>query len=267
MSGGRAVHYFVGPLRVTAFAFDDAVRAILAARDEAKRLSFHFCTAHSVAEASKSVALRTAFNADDSVNTTDGMPLVWVGRLKKHRVERVYGPDVMLAVLDRGREKGYRHYFYGGAPDIAELLATRMRARFPGLNVVGVESPPFRSLSAEESAEVVARINAASPDCVWVGLGAPKQEIWVHEYRRALHAAALLAVGAAFDFNSGVRRQAPGWMQRAGLEWFFRLMSEPRRLWRRYTLTNLTFLSVLLAEMWRDAANKLRARSSVRRGR
>ena len=257
MNEGQPLHYFVGPLRVSAFTFDDAVRTILAARDDAKRLSVHFCTAHSVAEASENAAIRRAFNAKDSLNTSDGMPLVWAGRIKGHRLERVYGPDVMLAVLDRGRDTGYRHYFYGGAPGIAELLAARMRARFPGLNVVGIESPPFRSLSSEESAEVVARINAASPDCVWVGLGAPKQDLWVHEYRPALRASALLAVGAAFDFNSGARRQAPAWMQRAGFEWLFRLMSEPRRLWRRYTLTNLTFLGVVLRDLKRDVASRL----------
>lgn len=246
----------VGDLNADALTLREAIDLILSARDQARRLSVHFCTAHTVVEASRSQTLRQALNDPSSINTPDGMPLVWIGRLKGRKVERVYGPETMLAVLDRGRGLGYRHYFYGGTPETAQRLVERLQAQFPGLCVAGFEAPPFRPLSPDEDLRVVERINDARADCVWVGLGAPKQDLWVREHRPRLSAPALLAVGAAFDFHSGVKRQAPYWMQRSGLEWLFRLASEPRRLWRRYTLVNLAFLSIV----GKDAAYAIRRR-------
>jgi N-acetylglucosaminyldiphosphoundecaprenol N-acetyl-beta-D-mannosaminyltransferase len=157
----------------------------------------------------------------------------------------------MLAVMDRGRESGTRHYLYGGAPDVAEGLRQRLTSKLPGLNVVGAWSPPFRPPTAGELDADLARIQAASPDFVWVGLGAPKQEYWVEEARHRLHVAGILAVGAAFDFHSGTKRRAPRWMQRTGTEWLFRLASEPRRLWRRYLVTNTRFVALAAAEVVR----------------
>ena len=247
----------IGALPTSAFTFDTAVNLILDSRTSGRHLSVHFCTAHTVVEASRSEVLRVALRDESSVNTPDGMPLVWTGRLKGHVVERVYGPDVMLAVLDRGRKTGHRHYFYGGAPGVVERLVAQMRERYPGLQVAGFETPPFRPLTEEEDRAAVARINEARPDCVWVGLGAPKQDFWVYEHRERLQAGALLAVGAAFDFHSGTKRQAPHWMQRSGTEWLFRLLSEPRRLWRRYTVMNVQFALVLLADLMNELAARL----------
>jgi N-acetylglucosaminyldiphosphoundecaprenol N-acetyl-beta-D-mannosaminyltransferase len=187
------------------------------------------CTTHTVLECHDAPDLAAIVN-QAGMATPDGMPLVWLGRLRGHPVERVYGPDLMLAVCERGQARGYRHFFYGGAEGVAETLAARLRARFPRLLVAGSYCPPFRPLTAAEEREVAAQINASGADIVWVGLGTPKQDYWVARFRPLLTAPVLIAVGAAFDFHAGRVRQAPRWMQRAGLEWLFRLTQDPRRL-------------------------------------
>jgi len=203
---------------------------------------------HGVMESQRDEGLRAIHNAAGMV-TTDGMPLVWVSWLKGFRhVERVYGPDLLLACCGRSLAKGYRHFFYGGGPGVPERLIDCLQKRFTGLQVVGGYSPPFRPLTAEEDAEVVQRINAAKPDFVWVGLSTPKQERWMSEHRDRLTAPVLLGVGAAFDFHSGIKKQAPRWMQYGGLEWIYRLRQEPRRLWRRYLRNNPLFLWHILLQ-------------------
>jgi N-acetylglucosaminyldiphosphoundecaprenol N-acetyl-beta-D-mannosaminyltransferase len=197
---------------------------------------------HGVMESQRDERLRAIHNAAGMV-TPDGMPLVWLSRLRgQHYVERVYGPDLLLACCQRSLTKGYRHFFYGGAAGVPERLAERLQCRFPGLQVVGTYSPPFRPLSPEEDAELVRQVNAARPDVVWVGLSTPKQELWMSEHRDRLTAPVFIGVGAAFDFHAGLKPQAPPWMQRSGLEWLFRLWQEPRRLWRRYLRNNPLFV-------------------------
>ena len=231
---------------INADPFAKILDRALQAPDRGDRLSLHFATAHSLVEAHDNQALRAAFSA--GVVEPDGMPLVWLGRQAGVHVERVCGPDFMPALMAAGIALGRTHYFYGGASGVAIALAENMARRFPGLRVVGTESPPFRPLAASEDAQMVERINAAAPDYVWVGLGAPKQDLWVAEHRPALKAPVLLAVGAAFDFHAGTRRRAPAWMQRSGTEWMYRLLSEPRRLAGRYTRTNARFLRLVLRE-------------------
>jgi N-acetylglucosaminyldiphosphoundecaprenol N-acetyl-beta-D-mannosaminyltransferase len=193
-------------------------------------------------ESQRDEALRWIHNTAGLV-TPDGMPLVWLSWLRGlKQVDRVYGPDLMLACCAHSVAKGYRHFFYGGAPGVAEQLASRLSERFPGLAVAGWYSPPFRPLTPAEDEEVVSRIDEAAPDIVWVGLSTPKQERWMHEHVERLKAPALIGVGAAFDFVSGRKRQAPVWMRRNGLEWSFRLACEPRRLWRRYLVNNPLFI-------------------------
>jgi N-acetylglucosaminyldiphosphoundecaprenol N-acetyl-beta-D-mannosaminyltransferase len=193
-------------------------------------------------ESQRDAELRAIHNAAGMV-TPDGMPLVWISRATGfHHVERVYGPDLMLACCEVSQTAGYRHYFYGGAPGVPERLAERLQSRFAGLKVVGSYSPPFRALTPVEDASVVDQINRAGPDIVWVGLSTPKQERWMSEHRGRLHAPVLIGVGAAFDFHAGLKQQAPGWMQRSGLEWLYRLCQEPRRLWRRYLRNNPLFV-------------------------
>ena len=204
---------------------------------------------HGVIESQRDPVLRRIHNAAGLV-TPDGMPLVWLGRAGGFRhVERVYGPDLMLAVCERSLTRGYRHFLYGGAEGVPELLADRLRERFPGLQVVGVYSPPFRPLTSEEDAALCRMVDDARPDIVWVGLSTPKQERWMAAHVGRLSAPVLVGVGAAFDFHAGLKRQAPRWMQRSGLEWLFRLLTEPRRLWRRYLLNNPLFVWYVALQM------------------
>lgn len=197
---------------------------------------------HGVMESQRDDQLKEIHNQAGLV-TPDGMPLVWLSRLNGHRhVDRVYGPDLMLACCERSVARGYTHFFYGGGDGVPEQLAGRLGMRYPGLRVVGTCSPPFRALTAEEDDAIVNRINEANPDIVWVGLSTPKQERWMHRHRHRLQAPVMVGVGAAFDFHAGLKRQAPYWMQRSGLEWLFRLLSEPRRLGPRYLVNNPAFV-------------------------
>ena len=201
---------------------------------------------HGVMESQADAELRQVHNSS-GMTVPDGMPLVWCAhRAGSAGTARVYGPDLMLSVLARAAERGWSSYFYGGAEGVPELLSERLTSRFPGLRVVGAESPPFRPLSEEESRAAVERINASGADLVWVGLSTPKQERWMAQHRDQLDAAVLFGVGAAFDFHAGRVRQAPPWMQTRGLEWLFRLLVEPRRLWRRYLSNNPRFVLAIL---------------------
>lgn len=206
------------------------------------------CGIHGVMESQRDERVRRIHNAAGMV-TTDGMPLVWLSWLKGfHHVQRVYGPDLLLDCCQRSELMGYRHFFYGGGPGVPEQLIRRLKDRFPGLHVVGGYSPPYRALTRDEDAEVVERINDARPDVVWIGLSTPKQEQWMAEHRARLTAAVLIGIGAAFDFHSGFKRQAPRWMRSCGLEWIFRLWQEPRRLWRRYLRNNPLFVWHILLQ-------------------
>lgn len=209
---------------------------------------------HGVMECQSDPALREIHNRS-GLTVPDGMPLVWCAHRAGHAdTARVYGPDLMLSVLERAAERGWSSYFYGGAEGVPELLAERLTARFPGLQVAGAESPPFRPLTDEESRATQARINASGAVLVWVGLSTPKQERWMAANRPALDAAVLLGVGAAFDFHTDRVRQAPTWMQQRGLEWLFRLLVEPRRLWRRYLSNNPRFVAAILRRPPRPAS-------------
>jgi N-acetylglucosaminyldiphosphoundecaprenol N-acetyl-beta-D-mannosaminyltransferase len=200
------------------------------------------CTVHTVMECQKSVRLRRIVN-ESGLSTPDGMPLVWLSRLHGHRqAGRVYGPDLMLAVCERSQAIGYRHFFYGGAPGVADLLARKLQARYPGLVVAGTYAPPYRPPDISEDNAALDTINAATADVIWVGLGTPKQDYWVSRHRAKLSAPVLIAVGAAFDFHAGLLPQAPSWMQQNGLEWLFRLVQEPKRLAFRYLVYNPLFV-------------------------
>lgn len=200
------------------------------------------CTVHGIMECRRSARLRALFNGAGMV-TPDGMPLVWLSRRAGHRhVDRVYGPDLMLAELDASVSRGHRHFFYGGGPGVAEALAARMRQRFPGLAVAGAYGPLYAPLDELCTPATAGLINDVKPDIVWVGVSTPKQDEWMARMRPLLDAPVLIGVGAAFDFHSGRVRQAPSWMQRSGLEWLFRLATDPRRLWRRYLVNNSWFL-------------------------
>jgi N-acetylglucosaminyldiphosphoundecaprenol N-acetyl-beta-D-mannosaminyltransferase len=173
----------------------------------------------------------------------DGMPLVHIARWRGHRsIRRVAGPDFVETMADLGREAGVRHYFHGGRPGVAARMAAVLADRYPGMVVAGTSSPPFGALTDADQREQIATILTSAPDIVWIGLGTPKQEHWMHRHYRDLPGMTLIGVGAAFDFHAGLVRRAPLWMQRATLEWLHRLLSEPRRLWRRYIVLAPAFL-------------------------
>jgi N-acetylglucosaminyldiphosphoundecaprenol N-acetyl-beta-D-mannosaminyltransferase len=210
----------------------------------ARREPHYVCVTgvHGVMESQRDPELRRIHNRAGLV-TPDGMPLVWLSRIAgQGQVERVYGPDLLLACCRHSSDLGHRHFFYGAAEGVPDRLIARLRARFPGLCVAGGFSPPFRAITPQEDEETVRRINATNPDIVWVGLSTPKQERWMSEHRARLNAPVLIGVGAAFDFHAGLKRQAPRWMQHSGWEWLFRLLTEPRRLWRRYLINNPIFV-------------------------
>lgn len=197
---------------------------------------------HGVMESQADAALLNIHNRS-GMTIPDGMPMVWAG---KHagfpQIDRVSGPDLMPLVCERGEPRGWRHFFYGGAEGVPELLAAKLAERVPQLAVVGAYSPPFRALTAAEETEIADMINASKADIVWVGLSTPKQERWMDAMAGRLEAAAVLGVGAAFDFHSGGLKRAPMWMQRSGMEWLYRLLREPRRLAKRYLTNNPGFV-------------------------
>jgi N-acetylglucosaminyldiphosphoundecaprenol N-acetyl-beta-D-mannosaminyltransferase len=198
-----------------------------------------FTGMHGVTEARRDPAFMQVLDAADLV-VPDGMPLVWLGRWHGYKMRRrVYGPE-LLKTFCVNTGPIYRHYFYGGAPGVAETLARRLR-RFYDVRTVGTYSPPYRPLTSEEKLAMEHRIRAAAPDIVWVGLSTPKQERWMFEERARLGVPVLAGVGAAFDFLAGTARQAPDWMREHGLEWLFRVANEPRRLWRRYAILGSDF--------------------------
>jgi N-acetylglucosaminyldiphosphoundecaprenol N-acetyl-beta-D-mannosaminyltransferase len=205
---------------------------------------------HAVMQSRWDPAFRRIHNKAGMV-TPDGMPLVWLCRSRHPDVSRVYGPDLMLAACGHGVARGTRHYLFGGDDGVAGELAASLTLRFPGIEICGTWTPPFRPLTPEEIEETVARINQAAPDIVWVGLGTPKQEKWMDQFRARLDAPVLVGVGAAFDFLSGRKPQAPALIRRSGLEWLFRLATEPKRLWPRYRRVIPGFLFALACQKLR----------------
>jgi N-acetylglucosaminyldiphosphoundecaprenol N-acetyl-beta-D-mannosaminyltransferase len=245
---GQIARYTLGGISICATDLRAAVELIIGAGLRDRPLKFHFSSAKDIVQGASDPSFTRILNEADFV-LPDGVPLVWFGRLRGHEAARVCGPDAMLAVLEHGRDRGARHFFYGGGPGVAARLAAVLTRRMPDLRVAGYETPPFRPLTSAESAATIRRINATRPTHVWVGISSPKQDFWIANHAEALHCGAVLGVGAAFDFHSGTRRRAPRWMQKSGTEWFFRLLSEPRRLARRYTVTNSQFLAIVAREL------------------
>jgi N-acetylglucosaminyldiphosphoundecaprenol N-acetyl-beta-D-mannosaminyltransferase len=203
---------------------------------------------HGVSEAQSDPEFRAILNGA-FLNTPDGMPLVWVGKQSGFaEMDRVYGPDLLLAVCTASEALGWRHFFYGGAPGTADALAAHLQARFPKLQIVGTHTPPFRQLNATEMQELQAIVTAARPDIMWIGLSTPKQERFMAATLYQLDATIMIGIGAAFDLVSGKVRQSPVWIQRSGFEWLYRLIQEPRRLWKRYLKNNPLFVGRLFCQ-------------------
>ncbi len=246
----RSVEILDVPLALTDY------RSMIGLMDElvASRQRGYVCVAnvHSVMASKEDPELEAAL-LGSSVNVPDGQPLVWAINLLGHSLaDRVYGPELMWRSCEHAARTGQRLYLYGGRNQGALVqLALNLRQSHPGLKIVGGYSPPHRPLTDEETDAVIAEINHARPDVVWVGIGVPKQEKWMAEMRPHLDAPLLLGVGAAFDFHAGLVPQAPNWLQRAGMEWAFRLAQEPRRLWKRYLKYNPRFVLAFAAQLSR----------------
>jgi N-acetylglucosaminyldiphosphoundecaprenol N-acetyl-beta-D-mannosaminyltransferase len=205
------------------------------------------CNVHSVMTARRDPAHAEAIRSADLV-TPDGAPVAWMLRKKGHREqERISGPDLMWTCCRKASEIGTEMFLYGSTPITLRNLGHRLRTEFPGINIVGAFSPPFRSLSAAEDAAILDTINRSGARIVWVGLGCPKQEAWLHAHHGRVNAV-MVGVGAAFDFHAGVVNRAPLWMRRNGLEWLHRILQDPRRLATRYLTTNSTFIMAVLRE-------------------
>lgn len=208
------------------------------------------CNVHSVVTAQRDPRLAASVRGADMV-VPDGAPVAWLMRKSGCEAQqRVSGPDLMWRYFAAAAGYGESIFLLGGSADTLTRLKARIEATFPGLRVVGTHSPPFRPLTTEEDAGVVKMLNDSGASTVWVALGCPKQEIWMAEHRGKVHAV-LIGVGAAFGFHAGTLRRAPRWMQRLSLEWAHRLLSEPRRLWRRYLTTNTLFLVAALRQLLR----------------
>lgn len=205
-----------------------------------------FSNVHTVVTARYDEELRSATN-NSFMAMPDGRPLSIVGRWKGGaNVQQVAGPDFMPYFF--GRAKGIKHYFYGSTPEVLEKLVMNFSELYPEAIIVGAYSPPFRELTPDEVQNNIEDIRRSGADIVWVGLGAPKQEYWMVKNWEQLRPAVLLGVGAAFDFHAGVKSRAPEWMKKNSLEWFHRLCSEPRRLWRRYLITNVKFIFYIILD-------------------
>lgn len=238
---------------VSSINMDDAVTTIERWIDERSRNYVCITGVHGVMESRRDPQLRRIHNEAGMV-TPDGMPLVWFSRLSgKNRTDRVYGPDLMRKMTSVSSRCGYRQFYYGGAEGVADKLKRDLVHAYPELEVVGTLCPPFRELTPAEDQAVVDAINAAQPHILWVGLSTPKQEFWMASHLGRIEVPVMVGVGAAFDFLAGTKRQAPRWMQRSGLEWLFRLCSEPRRLWRRYAYIVPGFLILAFGELMRRA--------------
>lgn len=235
-------------LKISLTDYSNAIGSVMLWSQNDK--SCYICAAnvHMLMEAHDSPDFARIVNEADLV-TPDGMPLVWMMRLKGQRnQQRVYGPILMLNVLSMAARENIPVGFYGGAPQVLDVLVERMQEQYEGLNVVYSYSPPFRELTQQEKNEIAETINQSGARILFVGLGCPKQERWMAEHCGRVNAV-MLGVGAAFDFHAGVKPQAPAWMQRLGLEWLFRLLAEPRRLWRRYLYHNSRFIFLAIADL------------------
>lgn len=241
------VHPVLG-VRIAAVDYDCAVEKIVAHAKEGESYAVTALAVHGVMTGFLDSVHQRRLNGLDLV-VPDGQPVRW-GLSLLHKIslpDRVYGPELTLRLMSAAAEEQLPVFLYGSTEKTIKLLAERLCEKYPGLIIAGMEPSKFRRLTAIEQQEVVAQIKASGAKMVLVGLGCPRQETWVYEYRNKL-AMPLIAVGAAFDFHAGLLPQAPAWMQRRGLEWLFRLIQEPKRLWRRYLFLNPLYLFNLFAE-------------------
>jgi N-acetylglucosaminyldiphosphoundecaprenol N-acetyl-beta-D-mannosaminyltransferase len=237
-------------IRISVRSFAESINQVERWASEKTRTRLvTFTNVHMLTEGYRSPTFHMIHGKMD-LNCPDGMPLVWLGRLHGKQVTRVCGPEFMLAFCANAAHGSLRHFFYGGKDGIAERLIDKLKIQNPLLQVAGYYAPPFRAISSEEDTLIVNQINDSGADIVWVSLGCPKQEIWIHEHRDKLHAPVLIAVGLAFDIIAGEKTRAPKFLRDVGLEWLYRLMQEPARLGNRYLKSNSLFLYMLFLSVF-----------------
>jgi N-acetylglucosaminyldiphosphoundecaprenol N-acetyl-beta-D-mannosaminyltransferase len=246
-SAKRRVTANVLDVPVDAIDWDEALDRIFEWAKARESRVVCICSVHSVVTARQNQAHAQSLRSADMV-TPDGAPVAWTVKAKGHPDQkRISGPDLMPKACQRAAETGEKIFLYGGSPTSLALLEDALRQRFPGLDIAGSISPPFRALTDEEDAAIVEEINNSGAGIVWVGLGCPKQEAWMQSHRGRINAV-MVGVGAAFDFHAGVIKRAPVWMQRSGLEWVHRMSQDPRRLVKRYLVTNTIFVIATLQD-------------------
>jgi len=227
---------------VHAVDMEQSVARMRLALEEGRKGYVCLASVHGIMEARRNRDLRSIF-ANAYLVAPDGMPTVWMGHLQGlPGMQRVFGPDLMLEIFSRRELSGYKHFLCGGEPGVAEQLHDEMLRRFPWVSIVGTYAPPFRPMSAEEESELAAQVRQLKPDIFWVGLSTPKQERFMARYLPMLDTKLMIGVGAAFLFHTGVIKDSPSWVKRAGLQWLHRLLQEPARLWRRYLVNVPLFL-------------------------
>ncbi|MBO5565158.1 MAG: WecB/TagA/CpsF family glycosyltransferase [Lachnospiraceae bacterium] len=225
----------------------EAARCVRRLREDLAGRYITFCNVHTTVMAIEDAEYMQIQN-DAAFCFPDGMPIVWRQRRHGHPyAERISGPDFMSEIFTLTADASLRHFFYGSKEETLEALRKKLSERFPSLVIAGMIAPPFREETPEEEAEDIRRIKEARPDIIWVGLGAPKQEIWMAKHKD-IFSGVMIGVGAGFDFHAGMVKRAPSWMQRVGLEWFYRLMQDPKRLFSRYFVTNTKFVLYLIKE-------------------
>jgi len=235
---------------ISAVNMDSAIN-IISSWIEQSNTNHYVCVSgvHGVMESLRNPEIKKIHNSADMC-VPDGMPMTWIGWLYgKKTMNRVYGPELMQKLLEKASLKGWRNFFYGGKPGVAEELAKKMQQKFPGLIITGTYSPPFRPLTVTEENEITARINAHPPDILWLGISTPKQEKQMWEFKNKLKTKVMIGVGAAFDFLTGRLRLPPAWIQKIGMEWLFRMLMEPHRLAPRYLRNNPLFLWHILLQL------------------
>jgi len=234
---------------ISAIGMDDACSLVKEAIRKGQKKYICVCPVSTIMECKKNEQVLKSVNSAD-LATPDGMAVVWIGRMFGYNnTRRVYGPELMQNICDISAEKGYKNYFYGSNQDTLDKLQERLRKKYQGLIINGSFSPPFRKLTEKEDSKIVEEINRSDSDIVWVGLGSPKQDVWMHEHRERINASVMIGVGAAFDFLAGTKPQAPSWLGNNGFEWLFRLITEPKRLWRRYLVDYPLFMYYVLSDI------------------
>ena len=241
--------FYILDVGISAINIHDACLLVEEAILKRQKKYICVCPVSTIMECKRNEKVLMSVNSAD-LATPDGMAVVWIGRMLGYKnIRRVYGPELMQNVCAISAKSGYKNYFYGSTQDVLGKLKQRLIKKYPDLIISGMLSPPFCQLTEEEDDKIVEEINNNAPDIIWVGLGSPKQDLWMYEHRDRINAPVMIGVGAAFDFLAGTKLQAPRWLRDNGFEWLFRLVTEPKRLWRRYLVDYPLFIYYILVDL------------------